>query len=175
MFNKFAFLSVDPWEPFLSPVMQSHSRKYYEFIKLMMKQKKIEILCWEYMDLYGEAEPYVPSGIFEKNKEIFQLVYIQSSRKKLLGKVFQEADVVMVGFPGNKKHFEKIYMTLLPWKDRILFLWNDQSRLERSYLDSVVRECMIEKRQIISITESCQRIFGIKKAPDLFQELMSRY
>lgn len=175
MFNKFAFLCVDPWEQFSSPIMQSHSRKYYEFAKLVMKQKKLEIQYKEYIDLYGEAECSVPPEIFEKDKKIFQLVYIQSNRKRVIGKAFQEADIVMVGVPENKKLFEKIYMSILPWKDSTLFLWNDQSHLENPYLDILIRECMIEKKQIIGITENCQRIFGTKKAPDQLQELLSRY
>ncbi len=175
MFNKVAFLCVDPWEQFLSPIMQSHSRKYYELIKMLMQQKKIKIRSREYRDLYGESRSCEPFEIFEKNTELFQVVYIQSSRKTFLEKVFQEADMVLVGLPENQKNFEKIYLLLLPWKERILFLWNDQIKMEPSYLERLIQEWMLEQKQIIGIMESCQKIFGIKKAPELLQELMNRY
>lgn len=173
MFKKIVFLCADPWEKFLAPGIQGQSRKYYEVGKLLMKMKKLEPLCKEYIDLYGEPEIAAPEKLFEIERKDPQLVYVQSQRKELLKKIFYEADMVIMGIPGNKKEFEKIYMKILPWKEQILFLWNDQTWSEEKHLEELIREFCLMKEQIIGFRTGYQKIFGINQAPGILRELMS--
>lgn len=173
MFKKIVFLCTDPWERFLSFGIQGHSRKYYEVGKLLMKMKNLEPLCKEYIDIYGEPEIQTPANLFENDRKDPQLVYIQSQRRELLKKIFHEADMVIMGIPGNKKEFEKIYLKILPWKEQILFLWNEQTWIGENDLDGLLQEFCLMKEQIIELKTGYQKIFGINQAPGLLRELMN--
>lgn len=157
MFNKIVFLCVDPWENFLSHNVQGHSRKYFELVKKGLLLKDIKLQCGEYMDLYGETTEN--REIFKKNSKILQLSYIQSSRRELLEEVFHSADMVIMGIPGSRKEFEKIYMSIFPWKDNILFLWSSQVIRKPSYLERLSREYMIRQEHVVEIRKNMQ-LFG---------------
>lgn len=149
MFNKIVFLCADPWEKFLSHNVQGHSRTYFEAVKKQILLKKIKLQCRESVDLYGEIAEN--QAIFQNNSKMLQLSYIQSSRRERLEEVFRTADIVIMGIPGSRKEFEKIYTTIFPWKDDILFLWSSQVIREPAYLNRLSREYMIRQEQVLNI------------------------
>lgn len=152
MFNKIVFLCVDPWEKFLSHSVQGHSRTYFEAVKKQILLKKMKLQCRESVDLYGEIAE--DQKIFKKNSKMLQLSYIQSSRRERLEEVFRTADIVIMGIPESRKEFEKIYMTIFPWKDDILFLWSSQVIREPTYLNCLSREYMIRQEHVLDIKGS---------------------
>lgn len=171
MLNKVAFLCADPWECFLPEAFQSYSRIYYQWVKKLAVLKNIKLCCKEYIDIYGEAEGGFENELFSATDDMLQLLYVQSSRKEFIGEVFQKADLVIMGLPGSRKEFDKIYMSVFPWKDEILFLWSSHISRDQEYINRLSRECMLRKEQIIEIGEECGLVFGIKKAPGLMREL----
>lgn len=171
MLNKVAFLCADPWERFLPEAFQSYSRMYYQWVKKLAVLKNIKLCCKEYIDIYGEAEGCCENELFSEEGGKLQLLYVQSGRKELLKELFQAADLVIMGLPGSRKEFDKIYMSVFPWKDEILFLWSSHISRDLEYINRLSRECMLRKEQMIEIGEECGLFLGIKKAPGLMREL----
>lgn len=165
MLNKVAFLCANPWEKFLPASFQSYSRNYYQWIKEMASLKNIKLHCREYIDFYGDLVGEPEKELFFENSENLQLLYVQSDRRELLEKIFRTADLVIMGLPGSRKEFDKIYMSVFPWKDEILFLWGKHISRDLTYVDRLMRECMLKKEQLIEIEEDCTNVFGIEKAP----------
>ncbi|MBQ8857471.1 MAG: hypothetical protein IJ024_04910 [Lachnospiraceae bacterium] len=165
MFNKIAFLCVNPWENFLTPASQSHSKNYYEWVKKILTMKNVKLSCSEYIDIYGVSDGISEEKLFLENCERLQLLYLQSDRKELLGKIFETADLVIMGLPGSRGEFDKIYMSVFPWKDEILFLWGSHTGRDSEYVARLIRECMLRKEQFIEIKEEWKQIFGIKRLP----------
>lgn len=173
MLNKVAFLCADPWECFLPAAFQSYSRNYYQWVKKLAVLKNIRLYCNEYTDIYGEAAGCSGQELFMEAGDKLQLLYVQSGRKELLKSLFRKADLVIMGLPGSRKEFDKIYMSIFPWKDDILFLWSSHINREQEYVHRLTRECMLRKEQIIEIGEECGAVFGIKKAPGIMRELQN--
>lgn len=165
MLNKVAFLCVNPWEKFLSPALQSYSRNYYQWLKAVADLKNIKLHCREYIDIYGAGVKEVEKELFLKECETFQLLYVQSDRREIIENLFRTADLVIMGLPGSRKEFDKIFMSVFPWKDEILFLWGNHISRDIQYVNKLVRECMLRKEQLIEIGEECRKAFGIEKLP----------
>ena len=165
MLNKFAFLCVNPWEKFLPAAFQSYSRNYYQWVKEAANYKNIDMNCREFIDIYGTSGCWDNQEVFYEDREKVQLVYVQSDRRELLEKVFLEADMVIMGLPGSRKEFDKIYMTVFPWKDEILFLWGKHISRDEKYVDRLVRECMLRKEQLIKMDGENWNVPAIEKAP----------
>ena len=170
MLNKVAFLCVNPWESFLPVTFQSYSKHYYEWIKEMAVLKNVELHCREYIERYGVFEKEAENVLFPENCDNLQLLYVQSARKDLLEQIFQTADIIIMGLPGSRKEFDKIYMSVFPWINEILFLWGKHTGKDAQYVDRLVRECMLKKEQLIEIGEESWQIFGLKKAPAFLRE-----
>ena len=165
MFNKIVFLCVSPWESFLTPTSQSYGKNYYEWFKNILIMKNIKLSYREYIDIYGASNGESEEGIFLESCERIQLLYVQSDRKELLEKIFQTADLVIMGLPGSRGEFDKIYMSVFPWKDEILFLWGSHIARDSEYITRLVRECMLKREQFIEIGEEWKQIFGVKRLP----------
>ena len=113
MENKIAFLCVNPWENFLSPVFQSSSREYYRWIREIVVLQKIKLYCQEWIEIYGEQKYSDADNFFSDHKKGLQLLYVQSNCSRVIEEVFQKADVVVMGLPGCKKEFDKTFMLSL--------------------------------------------------------------
>lgn len=167
MLNKVAVLCADPWEKFWPPAFQSHSRTYYQWIKNMAAKKSIKIHCKEYVDTYGAAVEIKEKPLFLEACEEFQLLYVQSDRQRLLENIFRNADLVIMGLPGCRKEFDKIFMSVFPWKDDIMFLWGNHISRDYGYVDKLIRECTLRKEQLIEIGGESRNASGYEKAPVL--------
>lgn len=170
MLNKVAFLCVNPWEKFLPSAFQSYSKSYYEWIKEMAVLKNVKSHCREYIDFYGVLSKESDCEPFLESCDKLQLLYVQSARKELLEKVFRTADLVIMGLPGSRKEFDKIYMSVFPWVNDILFLWGNHISRDAQYVDRLVRECMLREEQLMEIGEKSSQTFGMKKAPAFLRE-----
>ena len=167
MFNKVAILCADPWEKFLPAAFQSYSRNYYQWIKTMAARKNIKVHCKEYVDTYGAAVELEEKKLFLEECADFQLLYVQSDRQRLLENIFRSADLVIMGLPGSRKEFDKIFMSVFPWKDEIMFLWGNHIGRDPRYVDRLTRECTLRKEQLIEIGGEGRNASGLEKAPAL--------
>lgn len=149
MLEKIVFLCVNPWEGFLAPAFQSSGREYFQWIRKQALLKNMKITSREKMEIYGEIQR--EKELFSKTETRLQLLYVQSHQKKLLEKVFHQADLVLMGVPGNLKEFEKLYLPVFPWKDQILFLWEQYLYRDEKLLHQLCREYKIRESQLIEL------------------------
>ena len=149
MSEKIVFLCVNPWEGFRSPVLQNSGREYFQWICKQALLKNKTIICGEKIDVYGEVQK--EEKLFSKTETRMQLLYVQSHRKKLLNQVFDQADLVVMGIPGNLKAFESIFLPVFPWKDQILFLWEQYLCRDEKILQQLCREYKLRESQMIEL------------------------
>ena len=145
--KKVVFLCVDPWEYFLPSVKQSYGREYFCRVQAEGMVQEERSYCTEHRELYGEEPLKALQEFFLLEDRRMQIVYIQSKSRHILEKVFQEADVVLMGLPSDKMEFEKIYLEICPWIDRILFLWDERVGKGEVYLKELCYEFKIDERQ----------------------------
>ncbi len=148
MLNKIAFLCVNPWESFLPAAFQGYIKSYYQWICKETLLREETMYCQERIALYGEPEMPLREKLFQNKKGAPQLLYVQSHQKELLQKVFKMADLVVVGMSGSKRECDKIFMNILPWKEKILFLW-DNRICDKSFLKKIKREYGLADRQLL--------------------------
>lgn len=151
MWNKITFLCVNPWESFLPFSAQSCGREYYLWMQEMSALQNVKPSCQERREIYGESKSPEGEEIFSKNKSKLQLLYIQSGRRKVIEEVFQKSDMVIMGLPGSKKEFDKIFMTILPWKDQIKFFWDSHICRDEKFIRELCREYKLHRMQIFEI------------------------
>lgn len=151
MENKIAFLCVNPWENFLSPIFQSSSREYYHWIREMVVLQKIKPYCQELLEIYGEYKFSDAEKLFSDRRKGLQLLYVQSSCGRVIEEVFRRADVVVMGLPGCKKEFDKTFMTIFPWKDHIKFFWDSHICRDETFIMELCREYKLHAAQIFEI------------------------
>ena len=163
MSNKVVFLCTDPRESFLSFASQSHTKAYYEWTKKVFALKNIKAECREYHELYGEIEEDCEQ-LFQDEKGQLLLLYVQSDRQTLIEKIFQSGNLVIMGLPGSRTEFEKIFMTIVPWKNKVMFLWGNHIGRDESYIKKLSRDCMIREEQFVQF-EVWKRNLNIKKLP----------
>ena len=101
MFKKIAFLCVNPLGNFLPPTLQGAIRECYQWTRSEALLREENLYCQEKIEVYGE--PKIPYGknMFGECGETLQLLYVQSSQKEILEKVFSLADIVFVGLSGG--------------------------------------------------------------------------
>ena len=151
METKIVFLCVDPWEGFLLPGYQSYGREYYQCITGTNLLREENSYCQERIEVYGESEGFCNTPLFSKTDDEVQILYVQSGRKEVLKEVFQKADIVMMGLPRSKKEFDKIYMTVFPWIDRIKFLWDKRICEKKTFLKELCMKYKLSESQFIEI------------------------
>lgn len=154
MWNKIAFLCADPWESFLPSAFQSCGREYYQWIQEMTVLREVNSYCREHLEIYGETEVSGGAELFPECRKCLQLLYVQSGRRQMIEQVFQKADVVIMGLPGCKKEFDKIFMRIFPWKDQIKFFWNSHICRDEKFIKELCREYKLHDAQIFEIKRS---------------------
>lgn len=163
MWNKIAFLSVNPWESFLPLQFQSYGREYYRWMQEMIALRDVNPYCQERLEIYGEAELPDENKLFLECGKDLQLLYVQSGRRQIIEKIFQKADVVVMGLPGCKKEFDKTFMTIFPWKDQIKFFWDSHICRDEEFILQLCREYKLHAAQIFQIERSTDG--KLKKLP----------
>lgn len=149
--NKIAFLCVNPWERFLPFSFQSCVREYYQSVKARALSLEREIGYREYVEVYGETIPIPEVSLFLPEKEKLQLLYIQSSRIHILERLFKEADLVVMGLSGSRKETEKFYLSVHPWHEKVLFLWDSHICQDETFAERLVREFKLRNAQVMEI------------------------
>lgn len=149
--NKIAFLCVTPMEGFLSPAFQSSVREYYQWIHDQAVVKSAGFQCREHIDTYGEAEKHNKAELFVPTEERKQLLYIQSNRGELVKEVFEKSDLVIMGISGCRREFDKIFMPVFPWKDQVLFFWDQQICRGYDYIRKICNEYKLRESQLIEL------------------------
>ena len=153
MFENISFLCTNPWEHFLPAAVQSHSREYFELICRQLLLKKASVYKKELLDIYGEYRGNEEQEIFRKNEGQLQLLYVQSARKGLVEKVFCQSDLVVMGLPGGRRELERMFLTVHPWKNRILFLWDGKHCRGEEFVERLCLEYKLRDAQMIQIPE----------------------
>ena len=162
MLRKIAFLCVNPWENFLSSAFQKGIRDYYHWTRSEALLREENLYCQEKIEVYGETEIPYGKKLFGERKETLQLLYVQSSQKELIEEVFRLADIVFVEMSISKQECDKIYLTVLPWIDKTIFLW-DSRICDEKFLRQIQREYKLRDAQIMEI----------KKLPSFLTEALN--
>lgn len=169
MLNRVIFLCVNPRECFLASAFQSHAKDYYEWFKKFLNLKNVKMDCKEYIELYGTAKKDEIEYLFQENNGKLQLLYVQTDRRDILERIFQKENLVIMGLPGSKKEFEKMYLSIFPWKNEILFLWGSHIGKDETYIRKLSRECMLTEAQFFEF-EKWKKNLEIKKLPPYLRE-----
>jgi hypothetical protein len=88
--------------------------------------------------------------MFGEREETLQLLYVKSNQKELLEEVFGLADIVFVGMPGSQKEREKIFLSILPWIEKVVFLFDERIFDERT-IKQIQQEYKIEDTQMMEM------------------------
>ena len=150
MFKKIVFLCVNPLGNFLPPTLQGCIRDYYQWTRSEALLREENLYCQEKIEPYGEARIAYGKRMFGEREETLQLLYVQSSQKELLEEVFTLADIVFVGMSGSKKERDKIFMTILPWIEKTVFLF-DERICDEKYLRQMQCEYKLEPMQMMEM------------------------
>ena len=149
--NKIAFLCVTPLEGFLTYAFQSSVREYYQWLYEEALLKRIRIRCKKQIEVYGEKVENKVSQLFEPPADDLQLLYIQSHQNEVIKEVFKEADLVIMGISGCRKEFDKVFMPVFPWKDEVLFLWDQHICRGDEYIHRICNEYKLRAEQMIEL------------------------
>lgn len=148
MGNKIVFVCVNPVESFLPPVFQGHMRTYFEWVCKAIFLRDETMYCNKRIELYGESEKLKKEMLFQNMEKVPQLLYLQSNQKELLAEACKMADLIIVGMSASKKECDKIFLAVLPWKDKVLFLWDDCS-CDEQFLKQIQKEYGVDERQLM--------------------------
>lgn len=151
MLNKIAFLCVNPWERFLPVAFQSCGREYYQWMCSQALLRDFRPYCREWIETYGETGNFEGRELFTECGNELQFLYVQSNRRQLVEKVFEASDLVIMGLPGCRKEFEKIFIPVLPWKDKIMFLWDRRICRDEDFFKRLCSEYKLREAQMIEI------------------------
>ena len=162
MFKKIAFLSLNPLENLLPSTFHDYIKDYYQWTLSEALLREERLYCQEKIETYGEAGSLYGKGMFGETKETLQLLYLKSRQKEVLEEVFGLADLVFVGMPGNQTEREKIFLLVLPWIEKVVFLFDDRLFGEES-IRQIGQEYKIHDAQMMEI----------KKLPSFLTEALN--
>lgn len=164
MFKKVAFLCVNPLENFLPPSFQGYIRDYYQWTRREALLREENLYCQEKIEIYGQTEIPYGKRMFGENAETLQLLYVKSRQKEVIEEVCRLAEIIFVGMSGSKKECDRIYLTVLPWLEKVIFLF-DGRVCDEIYLRQMQREYKLEDSQMMEI----------KKLPSYLTEAFMSY
>lgn len=148
MLNKIVFLCANPWETVQLPIIRDPAKSYYEQISQQSFLCEEPLYCQQRIALYGESEYAKKDELFKSENKEIQIIYVQSHEDQTFQKILNVADLVIVGVPWSKKECDKILIQLLPWRDKLLFLW-DRKIFEKSFLKQLKREYGLSAKQFL--------------------------
>lgn len=150
MFKKIAFLCVNPLGNFFSSTLQGCIKECYQRTRSEALLREENLYCQEKIETYGEARIPYGKRMFGEREETLQLLYVKSNQKELLEEVFGLADIVFVGMPGSQKEREKIFLSILPWIEKVVFLFDERIFDERT-IKQIQQEYKIEDTQMMEM------------------------
>lgn len=145
---KIAVVCANPWENFLPFQCQGNARFFYQWLCEQSRQFHVHSRKREQMEMYGDLSLPDREAVFKEKTENLQIVYIQSHRREILETVLDTADLAIVGMPGMRKECDKIYLSVLPWKEKCVFLWDERTIREKSFFRQIQNEYKLETEQI---------------------------
>ncbi len=148
MLKKIAFLCVNPWEDFLLPTFHRYTKESYYLTQKQALLREDQLYCSEWIDPYGEIKEYSSLKLFGDDIKSPQLLYVQSSKKDIIKQVFTESDFVLVGMSISKKERDNIFLTILPWIEKAVFLW-DSLVCDQQFLQQMQWEYKLKDFQIM--------------------------
>ena len=151
MYKKIAVVCVNPWEKFLPDHSQGNARYYYEWLHEEALLRNIDHDCKEQIELYGDFREQERKSKFLESIEIPQIIYLQGKQNALIASVLDFADVVIVGMPRNRKECDEVFLSVLPWKEKSLFLWDGRLGRENSFFRKIQREYQLCDNQMIEL------------------------
>ena len=153
MHTKIAVVCTNPWEKFLPVISQSNAKKYYEWLREQAVLREENPYCKEKIAMYGDMPNANQETLFSEEKEEFQILYLQTNQEKLLEKVLNEADFILVGMPQDRKECDRIYLMILPWLDKSMFIWDGRISQGEEFLKKIEREYKLKKAQIVEMNK----------------------
>lgn len=148
MINRIAFLCVNPWERFQHTAVQGRAKDYYQQVCEDSFLQEEFSYCRQQAAPYGELKKPQKEELFESRCEKLQILYASSNQTEALDEIFEKADLVVVGIPYSKKECDKLFLQLLPWMDKILFLWSE-SLLEKEVMEQLKRDYRLPDQQFL--------------------------
>lgn len=149
MKNKIAVVCLNPWEKFLPAMSQGNARAFYEWLYQQAILRNENPYYKEQVEQYGDLLCCENNTMFLENIDAPQFLYIQSKQQKLLEEVLTAADSVVVGMPGCKKECDRIYLSVLPWKEKSFFLWDSRIGMGDSFFKKIQSEYKLKDKQIM--------------------------
>ena len=162
MFKKIAFLCVNPLGNFFSSALQGCIKECYQRIRSEALLREENLYCQEKIEVYGETKIPYGKNMFGEREGTLQLLYVQSSQKEILEKVFSLADIVFVGLSDRKKECDKIFLKTFPWIEKTVFLF-DERICDEKYLKQIQREYKLKNIQLMEM----------KKLPSILAEALN--
>ncbi len=153
MYKKIAVVCMNPWETFLPEISQSNAKKYYEWLHQQAVLREVNPYCKEKIELYGDSSSEKQEALFSEETEELQFIYIQTKQEKLLEKVLGEADFILVGMPLNREECDRIYLTILPWIEKSIFIWDGRIGPGKEFFRKIQREYKIKDAQIMEMNK----------------------
>ena len=145
---KIAVVCANPWETFLPSGCQGNARFFYQWLCNRSQQFCLPSRQAKQVELYGTPPVSAPNTLFDKENKNLQIVYIESHRREILERILEEADMVVVGMPRVREECDRIYLQLLPWKEKCVFVWEENGCREDGFFKRIQKEYKLEKKQI---------------------------
>ena len=145
---KIAVVCANPWETFLPSGCQGNARFFYQWLCNRSQQFCLPSRQAKQVELYGTPPVSTPDTLFDKENKNLQIVYIESHRREGMESILNEADQIMVAMPKLLEECDKIYLQLLPWKEKCVFLWEDNGCREDGFFKKIQKEYKLEETQI---------------------------
>ncbi len=148
MINKIAFLCTNPREGFLPPISQLSMKDCYYHTRNEALLREESLYCREKIEIYGESVFYDEDPLFLNDSKNQQIIYVQTSDQKLIQKVFAQADLVFMGISGSRQVCDRIFLSILPWMEKPIFLW-DEKICDKNYLMQLQKEYQLKDTQMM--------------------------
>lgn len=150
MLKKVAFLCVNPLGNFLPPAFQGRVRDYYQWTRNEALLREENLYCQEKIEVYGESGIPYGKKMFGEREETLQLLYVQSRQESVIEEVCSLADIIFVELSGSKKECDRIFLSVLPWLEKVIFLC-DGRIFDESFLRQLRAEYRLKTSQIMEI------------------------
>lgn len=154
MKNRIAFICLNPWEVFLSHRFFCHVKEYYDWFCDHARLMNLEFYFTEKVEAYGEPH-WGSEDILWGDCSGMQAMYIQCSHFRSMEKFLDEADLLVIGMPYNKKLCDKIFLSIFPWKEKSIFLWDGRIAADTAFLQQCRREYLLEEKQLVQTKSFC--------------------
>ncbi len=153
MYKKIAVVCMNPWETFLPTNSQSNAKKYYEWLHEQALLREVNPYCKEKIEQYGDSLCVKQETLFSEEIEGLQFIYIQTKQKELLEKVLHEADFILLGMPLDREECDRIYLTILPWIEKCIFIWDGRIGQGKDFFRKIQREYKLKQAQIMEMNK----------------------